>query len=116
MISSTLSLAMIRKGDRPKAATRFITFQEKPPQPSRTGIRLRSRETSTKAQEAHWEITVATAAPATPMSKTKMNNGSRAMLSTAPSMTVAIPSPEKPWQIKKLFMPVAIRAKKVPAV
>lgn len=45
-----------------------------------------------------------------------MKMGSRMMLSTAPSITVAIPRPENPWAIRKLFMPVAMRAKKVPAV
>ena len=38
------------------------------------------------------------------------------MFSTAPTSTVAMPRPERPWQMRKLFIPVAIRAKKVPAV
>ena len=46
---------------------------------------------TTKAALAAWEITVAMAAPRTPMSKTKMNSGSRAMFSAAPNITDAIP-------------------------
>ena len=95
---------------------RPITRREKPPHPRGTGMLRRSRAHSTKAQEAAWESTVATAAPATPMSSAKINTGSRAILSPAPSTTVAIPIPEKPWQMRKLFMPAAISAKKVPAV
>ena len=46
----------------------------------------------------------------------KINTGSSTIFSTAPSTTVAIPRPENPWAIRKLFMPPAISAKKVPAV
>ena len=109
-------MAMMRKGDRPKASTRRMMRQEKPPHRRRTGIRFRRREQRTKAQEAIWESTVARAAPATSRWSTKIKMGSRTILSTAPSITVAMPRPEKPWAIKKLFMPVAMRAKKVPAV
>ena len=111
-----LSVAMMRKGDRPKASTRRTMCSSMRPHRRRTGIRFRRRERSTKAQEAIWESTVARAAPATSRWRPKMKMGSRMMLSTAPSITVAIPRPEKPWAIKKLFMPVAMRAKKVPAV
>ena len=115
-MSSTLSVAMIRKGDKPNVTIRIMIFRSKPPHRRGTGIFFRSREQSTKAQEAIWEMTVARAAPATSNFKTKIKMGSSTILSTAPSITVAIPRPEKPWAIKKLFMPVAIRAKKVPAV
>ena len=64
-MSSTLSDAMMRNGERPKAITRRITRQEKPPQPRRMGMDLCRRERSTNAQEAIWERTVAMAAPAT---------------------------------------------------
>ena len=55
---------------------------------------LRSSMVSTKAQEAIWEITVAMAAPATSMWRAKIKTGSSTMLSTAPSITVAMPRPE----------------------
>ena len=109
-------MAMMRNGDRPKAAMRRMIRQEKPPQVSRTGMLFLRRERSTKAQEAIWESTVARAAPATSRWSTKIKMGSRTILITAPSITVAMPRPEKPWQMRKLFIPVAIRAKKVPRV
>ena len=61
-------------------------------------------------------MTVAMAAPVTPIWRTKIKSGSRRIFRTAPITTVAIPRPENPWAIKKLFMPPEINAKKVPAV
>ena len=49
------------------------------------------RKRSTHAAERNCEMTVASAAPCTPMFRTKINTGSRAMLTTAPSSTVIIP-------------------------
>ena len=115
-MSSTLSEAMMRKGDTPKDTTCPTDRQEKCRHPRGTGIFFRERASSTNRQEANWESTVAQAAPATSMWNTKMNRGSRAMFSPAPSITVAIPSPENPWQMRKLFIPVDRRANTVPAV
>ena len=65
-------------------------------------------------QLASWLSTVATAAPATPMSSTKMNTGSSTMFSTAPSITESMPFLAKPWQMMNWFMPVESRANTVP--
>ena len=61
-------------------------------------------------------MTVAMAAPATPIWKTKMKSGSRRIFRIAPMTTVAMPRPENPWAMRKLFIPPEINAKKVPAV
>ena len=60
------------------------------------GTDLPSRNRSTYRQLASWERTVATAAPATPMSKRKMNTGSSTMFMAAPSMTESMPFLAKP--------------------
>ena len=65
-------------------------------------------------QLASWESTVATAAPATPMSKTKMKSGSSTMLSAAPSTTENMPFLAKPWLMMNWFMPRESRLKAVP--
>ena len=57
---------------------------------------------------------MATAAPATPMCKAKMNTGSRTIFKTAPMITEYMPVFAKPWEMMNWFIPVAIRAKKVP--
>ena len=79
-----------------------------------TITRLPNKKATTKAALAAWEITVAMAAPRTPMSKTKMNSGSRAMFSAAPNITDAIPILANPWQMTNWFKPLAARAKNVP--
>ncbi len=55
------------------------------------------RKRSTHAAESPWLITVASAAPRTPIPKPKMNTGSRAMFAAAPRMVVSIPVRGKPW-------------------
>ena len=72
------------------------------------------RKESTQIQESAWEITVARAAPRTPMWKPKMNTGSRMMLATAPMRTESIPVFAKPWAVMKLFMPSVSCTKIVP--
>ena len=79
-----------------------------------TGARLPKRNSTTNRALAAWEITVAMAAPCTPRSNAKMNTGSRRMLRAAPSITEAMPTLAKPWQITNWFSPVAVRAKMVP--
>ena len=92
----TLSDAKIRNGERPMAAILIIMSGEYPPKDMRTGGLLLKRNPTAKAQESIWAMTVAMAAPATPMSKTNINIGSRTILATAPMSTVAIPMVEKP--------------------
>ena len=55
------------------------------------GTDLLNRNRSTYRQLPSWDSTVATAAPATPMSRRKMNTGSSTMFSAAPSMTEIMP-------------------------
>ena len=80
-----------------------------------TNGRFPRRNHSTKAQEAIWEITVAMAAPLTPMPSTKINTGSRAMLAAAPMITENIPVLANPWQMINWHIPVEISANTVPA-
>lgn len=54
------------------------------------------RNFSTHTAEQPWAITVASAAPRTPMSRAKMKTGSSTMLTTAPRPTVIIPVRPKP--------------------
>ena len=79
-----------------------------------TCTRLPKRKRITKAALAAWEITVAMAAPRTPMPRAKMNTGSSTMFSAAPSITEAMPILAKPWQMMNWFKPLAAKAKKVP--
>ena len=51
-------------------------------------------------------MTVAMAAPATPMSKTKMKIGSRTRFRTAPMARVHMPVFGNPWALIKPFIPV----------
>lgn len=95
-MSSRLSVARMMKGERPKASTRRIIRAEYPPKVMRTGVFRWNRNSSTNAQLATWDSTVASAAPATPMRSVKMNRGSSRMFSTAPSSTVAMPVVEYP--------------------
>ena len=57
---------------------------------SGTGIFFRRRVQSTNAQEHICASTVATAAPATPISKRNINTGSSTILMTAPIRVVVI--------------------------
>ena len=50
---------------------------------------------------------VANAAPRTPISNTKMNSGSRAILMAAPITTVSMAKVENPWAVTKEFSPSA---------
>ena len=49
-----------------------------------------------------------------PMSKRKMNTGSRTMFTTAPSPTVIMPTFPNPWALIKGFIPRPIITKRVP--
>ena len=50
-----------------------------------------------------WLRIVASAAPLTPISSTKMNNGSIAILSTAPTPMPIMPKNALPWNLSWLF-------------
>ena len=80
----------------------------------RSVIFLPCSATSTKHALANWLITVAIAAPATPISNANMNSGSSAILSTAPMSTESMAVMLLPCAVRKVFMPVAICTKSVP--
>ena len=63
------------------------------------------RKSITHTQEIAWEITVAKAAPCTPILNTKMKSGSRIILEIAPITTVSIPIFAKPWAVIYAFIP-----------
>ena len=72
------------------------------------------RNLSTHTAEQPCAITVASAAPWTPISSTKMNTGSRTIFTTAPSPTVIMPISAKPCALIKGFMPRLTITKRVP--
>ena len=69
---------------------------------------------STHTADTPWAITVARAAPFTPMSSRKIKMGSSTMLMTAPMTTVNIPVFPNPWALIKGFIPRPIMTNRVP--
>lgn len=59
-------------------------------------------------------MTVARAAPFTPMSIPKMKTGSRIRFVSAPMTVESIAIPGRPWALMKEFRPVAIWTNTVP--
>lgn len=86
----------------------------RPPRSSLTAARLPQRKSIAPAALASWESTVASAAPRTPMFSAKINTGSSAMFSAAPSTTSRMACAAKPCAIIIWFSPVASRANTVP--
>ena len=72
------------------------------------------RNDSTHTQDTACEMTVATAAPLTPILRAKMNTGSSAMFKTAPMSTVYMPVFAKPCAVMKALRPSVICTKIVP--
>ncbi|CCY64343.1 unknown [Prevotella sp. CAG:1124] len=100
-------LAMI-KGDTPRATIGTITLRS-----GRTYLhsirkeaRLEVRKRSTHTALHAWDMTVATAAPLTPMPNANMNRGSSAMLSTAPISTEYIATAGRPCALMNVLSPV----------
>ena len=112
-----LSVAFMIKGEMPRENTLPSTFPS-----SRMQLFLIFREDllpirndTTQAALSPWEITVATAAPFTPMPSPKMNTGSRMMFATAPISTESMAVLGWLWQMIKAFSPRAISTNSVPA-
>ena len=63
-----------------------------------------------------WLNIVARAAPVTPISSTKMNTGSRAMLMAAPMTVVSMLILAKPWAVTKEFIPITVRTNTLPTI
>ena len=110
------SVALITKGETPSDTIEPITLPD--------GIRFFSRIRSTdlfpaKNAATHraltaWEITVAMAAPSTPMSNTKIKTGSSTIFKAAPMQVVIMLVLAKPWLVMKLFRPRVVITKTVP--
>ena len=81
---------------------------------SRRIARRPVRKRSTHRAEHPWAITVARAAPRTPIPIPKIKMGSSTMFTKAPSPTVIIPTPPNPWAVMKGFIPRPIITKIVP--
>ena len=103
----TASVAFIIKGEIPSARTgprilnegiRFSFF-------IRSFVVFPKRNEITHTAETACEITVARAAPLTPILNPKMNMGSRIILHTAPIITVAILIFVKPWVVINILSP-----------
>ena len=89
------------KGATPRAAIFWITGQFSPIFFRRIFRPdwLEQRNPTTQQALTPWEMTVAAAAPCTPMRKPKMNSGSRMMFSTAPMSTEHIAARACPWAV-----------------
>ena len=72
------------------------------------------RNVITHTADTACEITVASAAPRTPMPSAKMKIGSRTMFAAAPMSTVYIPTLAKPCAVMNAFMPSVSSTKSVP--
>ena len=113
----TLSLAIMMNGAQPSAthgsstagsSRRFCRRMD-------SVARRLHRNHSTNAQEIICEITVASAAPRTPMERPKMKIGSSTMLHTAPMATVSMPVLAKPCAVMKAFSPIVSCTNSVPS-
>ena len=113
-MSITLSMAMMANGVKPSVRIFRAAGRLRPPRSSRIAARLPRRKITAPAALAIWESTVASAAPRTPMFSAKMNTGSSAMFSAAPSTTSRIACAAKPCAIIIWFSPAASSAKTVP--
>ena len=111
----TLSVAMMRKGEMPSLTIFPINLKSHLPRAMRIFVFFHSRKVTTNAKDKNCERTVAKAAPATSMRKTKMNSGSSAMFAAAPITVVSIPMPEYPCAVIYWFSPVAVMEKTAPA-
>ena len=69
---------------------------------------------TTNSALANWLMTVAIAAPCTPMPKVNMNRGSSPMFSAAPTMTDIIAIRLLPCAVRKVLRPVASCTNSVP--
>ena len=76
---------------------------------------LPRRNATTHTQDMPCEITVASAAPRTPIFSANINSGSSAIFTTAPIRTVSIPAVAKPCAVMKAFSPSVSSTNTVPS-
>ena len=107
----------IKKPDSPRERMRFTRPAWRRIQEKRRWRMARRpvRKRSTQTADTPWEMTVARAAPFTPMPSRKMKMGSSTRLSTAPMTTVIIPVRPKPCVLMKGFIPRLIITNRVPS-
>ena len=103
----TLSLDCIINVASPSARQGRISFGEtkKFLAFKRRTVFLPKRNATTQMHETHCEITVASAAPLTPILSPKINIGSSTIFDTAPIITVTMPIFAKPCAVINAFMP-----------
>ena len=114
----TLSVAIITKVETPSPRQGPMTF------PTsgmfftlrRSLVRLPVKKRSTHTAPTAWLMTVAVAAPRTPILRAKIRMGSRMMLHTAPITVVIMLNVAKPWVVTKGFMPITMSTKMVPMI
>ena len=104
---TALLVVDMMKPERPRAQISPTSFQRTRMEDGRrrSSAFLPQRNATAHSAERNCEITVASAAPCTPMPSAKINTGSRMIFTTAPSSTVIMPMLPKPWALMKLFMP-----------
>ena len=115
-IEIMLSLACITNTERPSAMHGGMSFRpvSRVSFLSLSTVFLPRRNARTHTQDTACDITVATAAPLTPMLSAKINRGSSTMFNTAPMSTVYMPVLAKPCAVMKAFRPSVICTKIVP--
>ena len=106
MINPAVPRLTISRTRLPSSSSAFLR--------SRHNVRLPSRKLITHTTDSSWEITVAAAAPAMPICKTKIKMGSRMILAMAPIKRVAMPVFPNPWALINPFIPVTIIIAGVP--
>ncbi len=74
------------------------------------------RKHSTHTALTAWLITVAMAAPRTPIPRPKIRMGSRMILHTAPTTVVSMLNLAKPCVVMKGFSPITIITKTIPRI
>ena len=77
---------------------------------------LPRRKLSTHTALTAWLMTVAMAAPCTPIFRPKIRIGSRIILHTAPTTVVIMLNFAKPWVVIKGFIPITIITKMIPRI
>ena len=112
----TLSLACITNVASPSEmhGRRSLAGMKKFSRRRRRSVLFPVRKRSTHTHESPCDRIVASAAPRTPIPSAKMNTGSSAMFSAAPSTTSRIACAAKPCAMIIWFSPAASSAKTVP--
>ena len=117
-IESTLSVDNITKVETPSARQGSTTFLSILRFSFFSLITLLSltRKRSIQTALTAWLITVARAAPRTPILKAKMKIGSSAMFITAPITVVSMATFALPCAVINTFIPITMRTKTVPII